>query len=556
MASILQNLISKMGSDDAYKLVNKMKGGASQLEVEDLAKYPKNITQDALADRQAFKMVGDSYPTDFTMVPEGASVPALRTQTLPQAIIPEVVDDINYPVAVRTASDVVPMVDDIVSPVAKKSGLGRAAAIGGGIGALGLGGLMMSGEDEPSNMMKAAAVKPAEQMSKPSQTVETKATQKASSVKPSQIAEQVKSGTPEIQKLTSTEKDDFQERLKFAQEQDSSRNLLFGLLKAAQTGGAALAGSKADTSFADTELKDQDKFVGRLSNEEKLKQQNKEFMDEQALRNPNSAASVQARDIARKVGLKITDDTTAMQLQKAGLNLSNLLTQKMSIDARKEQAALQREMLALQKEEKKGQKELENKMKAQKSVDAMVSQLGKSKALEGYQATKAAQAALDNAIAKGDKTSVGSAFMMYAKIAQGDNSVVRESDMKNLAGSYNYTSPSEMIAKLSAKAAGGTFTSQELQQMREVANLVERVKAGQVQQIINPIKTRIENYGLNAAESIDPAMLQEFSNLEEAPKSTTINKASDPKIQAYADQYGLDYKKAESILKARGYNGK
>lgn len=57
------------------------------LEAQDIAvknrTYPVGFLQDELADRDAFKLIGEPMTKDFTMVAEGAGLPAIRANTLP-----------------------------------------------------------------------------------------------------------------------------------------------------------------------------------------------------------------------------------------------------------------------------------------------------------------------------------------------------------------------------------------------------------------------------------------------------------------------------------------
>jgi hypothetical protein len=206
---------------------------------------------------------------------------------------------------------------------------------------------------------------------------------------------------------------------------------------------------------------------------------------------------------------------SAQALKNSGVNIGNLLSTIEAGKARKESAQLQRESMSASKGET-------NKLKVQGSVDRQVSQLLKSKDYEAYNAAKDATSALDFALESGDKTASGSAFMQFAKIAQGDNSVVRDGDMAILAGGYNYTSPAQMITKLAAKAAGGNFNDDELKQMKAVANKVQEIKGRRVQQLMSPVLQRSSAAGLNIEESLDPAMVSEFSgNPAESQDLTT-----------------------------------
>jgi NACalpha-BTF3-like transcription factor len=101
--------------------------------------------------------------------------------------------------------------------------------------------------------------------------------------------------------------------------------------------------------------------------------------------------------------------------------------------------------------------------------------------------------------------------MQFGKIAQGDNSVLRDGDMAMLAGGYNYTSVGDMLGKLRAKAAGGNFNDTELKQMRKISEKVQELKGKRVQQLVSPIIQRAKANDLNLLESFDPAQLEEFS---------------------------------------------
>ncbi len=422
------------------------------------------------------------------------------------------------------------MVDDVVSG-APKNKLPNLAPAMVGAGLLGAGTAgYLTRDEEPTldTSVPVEVLKNANRQLPKGTSSDRKETKSEKSAKTSIENAFQESGSSEVGQVPAP--DDFDQRLEAAREQDRNRNLVMGILKATQQGLGATSGTKMDTSYADSELAKGDREVDRLGTSEKLKKERKDVLDEDVLRDPNSDISKQARDIAKKVGLKISDTVTAQQLKNAGLPIGNLLTQQMAIEARKEQNALQREMLAATRSEKKDQREEKTSMDAQKQVDKMVGNLTKSDDYKGYQAAKVAKVALDNALVEKNKGAIGSAFMMYAKIAQGDNSVVRESDMKNLAGSLNYSSPAEMISKLAAKAKGAEFTPLEIQQMKQVADVIERTKAKHIQQQLVPIQTRFEKYGLNPAESIDPSIIREMetANDSELPSTsglTTISKA-------------------------------
>jgi len=491
MNPFLQKLLTE-GKDTVPALLKRLRGEAIEPEVVgDLATIAK---KKVLADVPG-ELVGQKL----------LSAPV--QQALPTSIASNVDDVLEEVVPfTKEKKGLMDHFNDLSST--KKTGL--AVAAGGAALAP-----FMSDESNEFNFSQIdrTAKTPVKAEQNPQQAVTTKS---SVSGKKSVVDNALQNQAPEIQSLSSQE-DTLNRELEEARQKDADQGLLYGLLKAAQTGGAAIAGSKADTSFADDQLKKDDRFVERLKVD-------KEYKEQAEKRDPNSQISklMQQSILALKPGANV-EGLSAAQVEKIFPSLAQAINMQEAILSRKEQAQLNREEMALRRAEKAEKDKEKGSDTARTSVDKMVTNLQKSKAYEGYEATKSAQMALDNAIAKGDKTTIGSAFMMYAKIAQGDNSVVRESDMKNLAGSYNYTSPSEMFAKLNAKAEGGNFTPTELQQMKQVAALIEKVKGEQVRKLVNPIKNRIEGAGLNSDEIIDRSLIQEFSG-DSTENSTTIDK--------------------------------
>jgi len=504
---LIQKLI-EAGGENSSKALTALKTGEDRLPAF-LRESAEATVEDPRLVKQAAKRVLPDIETSAVQLADDLALPQGSQLALP-------------PSAGTIADDVV----SSMAPKASMSNLKKGLAIGAGGAAL--TGMMMNGEGEEEKLNTSI---PTEILNKANRQLPsgTKPDIKESIVKKQTnlVQDAFKDSlAPQEPSMGMPQEDDFEARLKEARNQDNERELLFGLLRAAQQGGSAIAGSKADTSFADAELANKNKFAGILSADEKLKKENKEKLDEDVLRDPNSDISKQARDIAKKVGLKIGPNVTAQQLKTAGLPIGNLLTQQMAIDSRKEQSALQREMIAATRSEKKERDAEKQDIKQRDSVDKLVKNVMTSDDYKGYQGAKAAGISLANAIASGDKTAIGSSFMLYGKIAQGDNSVLRESDMKNLAGSMNYSSPSEMLAKLSAKAKGADFTPKELENMMQVTKMIENIKARQLKQQLVPIQTRFEKYGLDPAESMDPSLIRELS--EQRPESpsdlTTISK--------------------------------
>ena len=441
-----------------------------------------------------------------------AGVPAIRNTTIPTEVGPQVIG--------KGTSRVVPDSGDIIDAelvmpkvstmdAVKEFAKNNKGKIAGGLTLAEISRQMMSGggDEQPpveipfapqaKKIESTAAIIPVEEDKKEVAPV-------VPSPIPSDIQAKLESG--DQGRSPSSEEDE----LTRAQDADRQNQLLNTLLRAGIMGGAAFAQTKADYTGVDALDKTKGQLAANVKERQSYSKAQKEIGDDDKLRDTTSDISKTARELATKLGIKVTDKVSAKQLQDAGLPLGTLLSTQMAAEGRKEAAQLQREATGAAKSET-------NKLKIQASVDRQVSQLIKSKDYEAYNAAKDAQSALDLALETGDKTASGSAFMQFAKTAQGDNSVVRDGDMAILAGSYNYTSPKEMFSKLMAKAQGGNFNKKELEQMKAVAARVQQIKGQRVSQLLSPIIERTTAADINLAESLDPAVVSEFAG--KSPKT-------------------------------------
>jgi hypothetical protein len=127
--------------------------------------------------------------------------------------------------------------------------------------------------------------------------------------------------------------------------------------------------------------------------------------------------------------------------------------------------------------------------------------------------------------------------MQYAKIAQGDDSVVRSSDMQVLAGGLNYSSPYSLLNKFASHAEGSPFTKDELLEMKKVVDAIRKVKKEQLQQRINPIILDAQRGGYDLDQSISPDIIEEVY----APEAKS-------ELEILADRA----KRREELLKKQG----
>lgn len=438
-------------------------------------------------------------------------LPAIRKTTLPVEVGPEVLG--------KGTSKAAPMADDfidaeLVAPkvstmdAVKDFASKNKGKIAGGLTVAELARQMMGGGNEQPPVPPMQAKQLGEAPLVMSDDLAQKAIDEANNqgtVAPTPITPARRSlGVDAAEKVEQRSPSGEIDLLQSAQEADSQNQFYNTLARSGIMIGSGIAGSKGDYTGIEALEKNQGQNVKNVKEKQSYKKAQEEMNDEGKLRDVNSSISKTARELAKKLGINVDDKISAKQLQDAGLPLGTLLSTQMAAEGRKEAAQLQRESTGAQKESS-------NQLKVQGSVDRQVTQLLKSKDMEGYNAAKDAIFALDSAMESGDdKIKGGAAFMQYAKIAQGDNSVVRDGDMAQLAGKYNYTSVDDMFNKLKAQAAGGNFGSTELAAMKEVASKTQEIKGRRVKELMSPIIKRTGSAGLDISESLDPAVVKEF----------------------------------------------
>ena len=335
---LIQKLL-EAGGENSSKAIQALKTGESRLP-SFLRNAEEAVVEDPRLVKQATKRILPDIETTATHLADDLALPPPSQLSLP-------------PGAGAIADDVV----SAAMPKQGMSNLSKGLAIGAG--GAGLGAVMMDGSLPPEEEPTLDTSVPAHILTKANRQLPSGTKPDIKDSLKTKVANTVQDAfkdslNPEqTQPVAQAPADNFDSRLAGARDEDSKRELLFGLLRAAQQGGSALAGSKADTSFADTELTNKNKFANILSADEKLKKENKEKLDEDVLRDPNSDISKQARAIAKKVGLNVNDSTTALQLKTAGLPIGNLLSQQNAIDARHEDNKFKYAMLNQNKADKK-----------------------------------------------------------------------------------------------------------------------------------------------------------------------------------------------------------
>ena len=129
--------------------------------------------------------------------------------------------------------------------------------------------------------------------------------------------------------------DEFNKQLEDARQKDQQHQLLFGMLKAAQMGGSALAGSKADTSFADQELAKQNQNVTNLKTSMDMKEEAANIEEKKQKRDPNSKISKLYQDMLRELNPNMkVDGLSAEQVDRIYPQIGAIINKREATEAR------------------------------------------------------------------------------------------------------------------------------------------------------------------------------------------------------------------------------
>lgn len=619
-SKLLQKLLTA-GEENSSKAIQALKTGETKLpsflrEAEEAVVEDPRLVKTAAAKvlpdiETTAKTLGDDLQipmqrvageADEELAKKYASIPKGPSESIGAA-----------PTLANTADELTGSLDDLLTQ--KASNTGRNAAIAGGLLGAGTIGYMATKDEEPpvDTSVPAHILQNADREQPKPYNPTTVAANKAMNSAAKKALEPITQTTETSQQVSAPPADDFAFRLADAQRQDKERNELFGLLRASQQAGAALAGAKADTSYADSELAKENKSVEDLSAAEKLKKANLDLQDQNVLRDPNSSISQQARDIATKVGLKVAPNISAEQLKNAGLPIGNLLTQKLAIDARhednkfkyamlgeqKKQAADAKKEAAATKESIAFDKAVDYGAKARGALGEAKSVFDRSERLNAMFSTLPVDKKGNMDFSKVDPLQKAEMVKAIDTIISGKSTIGGSAELTKASSSFK-----DELAHLKQYVLGdGLVPLNQQQTVKKLYDTIQREReitgsqlakaaatTAQAYKNLNPEdKTRViaEKYGVSPEEQelltthrlmpgmlldlkqrgIDPKdavqMLRSGKSLKEVVGDkqplTTIDKGAKPvvdsKIQAYATQHSLPYEQAEAILRSRGYNG-
>jgi hypothetical protein len=270
---------------------------------------------------------------------------------------------------------------------------------------------------------------------------------------------------------------------------------------------------KGDLSSYDERIKASKKPLENLL----LKQ---ELETSQAKNDPNSALSNLAKKSLQDLGLDMQglEGVSFAQLEKLYPSLTQALYGKMTAQARLEEARTSKILTQQTAEEKKQAKVEAGKESDYRDLYKKAKSVTDSDAFSLYKQAIGANRQLDQALSAWNesgeayKVQTSAAFMNYAKTAQQDKSVVRESDMKVLAGGTNYGNLGSLVSKFAAKGAGSAFSPEELKQFKAVMNTIASIKRVEIKQNLNPILKKAGESNLDTSYLIDPEVMDDIYN--------------------------------------------
>jgi hypothetical protein len=515
-------------SGEATDVPTNLLGRGKNLEVLEAAKknapsmeapaYPKNVQQDDLA---------KAAPTEtgFTMVPEGSQVPAVVPQ---QTVLPksgakspsqEILDEMGdqapdakfrnptYETQAKPQSmaDMETNAFRDVDLEDKPNNMLKKLLVGGGVAAGGAGLInSMMGDDQEASAQvpyapKSQQPKVSDPVSAQPQVKALSAAQKAN-VKANPLESK---GGNATQAIPERKEGDYTDLMRQAQAGKSEQDFVNNMLRAGTTAGAALAYQKPDYTAVDALSEQSGQGVENVKQAINTEKAQAEINDERSLRDPGSDVSKAFRSALAKLGIPHTEKTSANDAKNMGINIQNLIMQQ-------EHSKQARDMKELMLGDRaKGQ--------AYSSVDRNIQNMRNGAAYKAYQNTKNASDALDNAVLTGDKVAAGTAFLRSAKVAQGDDSVVRSDDMKVLLGGRNYT-PAAYAEKMADLVKGKNITDRELKAMQNIMGMVKNLEGSRVYQQVSPIIEKIKNNGLNHDEFMHPDEVSEFNQYGQSNK--------------------------------------
>lgn len=446
-------------------------------------------------------------------------------------------DASGLPVVGRQADDVIETtarnVDAI--PVTDKMSFlkkyGKKGAIGAGLAGAGLLGISALQDEQTLQQAPVPTEKPITPVEQPAspQNVATTMPSKTNAVKAANVTPNTQSGLPGQQEDALRILDfgtGYKDTAANLEEQQNLRNLEFRnnqLAKAGAQLGAAIAGvNTPDLSLFDQNIKQADTVLSQY----------KERMEKEK-NDPNSPLSKGMKQFMKSFGFEVKGDASAEELMKLSPIAERYYQSIENRELRKEQAAQRSEdnrfrwaQLAAQKDIAKQNKEAEIERKRGEKLEGYTMQMRKD--LTSGPLAKQYTSVVNSKTALSDLTSFMEnptgytdygTLMRSLKVLQGDDSVVREAEMRL---GQNAGSLSQKLQNYADQiATGRSLRPEQRQDIVNTLKVMDASATNQYNQAAQPYLEQARELGLNE-DFILPGILRE------TPTDKTPTQTSSP----------------------------
>lgn len=349
-----------------------------------------------------------------------------------------------------------------------------------------------------------------------------------------------------------------------ASDADIQRNLLFGMLKAGQMAGGALAGTKLDTSLTDAELAKDKVFATKYKTDLDVRQEEKNIAEKKNKRDSKSEISKFYQDLVKKLNPNINvDGLSAEHLEQVVPKLEAIASREMiakeNREARLEAAKMHAETMKIAKSAKMDEQESKDLIAYRKERDPM---LASSRSPLGKEVSRFTQSehalGLIHGITDLDQLkeiqkkelAVALATMISPGLPHHETIQSLSPDTVNGYIAEKLTALTGNPAPTNTKGIAQLLKSSVENQREISAGYINKFQSGVDAAYSSKIQRNPEAYSrVSETSSFDV----KSANKQPEQKSSS---SQDSKIAEYAQQHGLDYTAAEQILKKRGYNAK
>jgi hypothetical protein len=566
-----------IGSGKNLKALQEARVGAP--DVSDIDSYPKNITQDELANPGPFKLEGAPQSKDFTMPDPEAGLPVPSSGNMPQPSKLDLgynkapdeysklgtsnIDVVDYQGPLRPSSgitegfdtDMTKRISDQVGPIKfdenpLKKFMPAATAVAAGATLYNMSG------DGDSKQNITSPKQPIEKQKDTQAPVVTEDKKEDAlqnkSIKQKLIGSKVTPITGENKEQVSAEQtkpepqspeektiDKYLKMMDEAEQKRQDNEFINAMYRAGIMAGSAIAGVKADYSLVDALDKLADSDVKRVKNTmmteaevQKLKQARKMEILEEKANDPNNPIAVKATMMMRNHIPGFPEGHSIAEIEKlTGLKVATILGYDENEKARKEAASERKELKQLeielqQKEKEKRLDERQRKYVSDLRKETRTGELGK----KYREFTKL------NIIVKAltDFSKDPSGYSDYAtlmgslKALQGDESVVKEAEIRLGMDATSYFN--KLMNSVEKFRTGKSLQPSQREDIIKAVDKLSSLNRNSYLEAIQPILINAEQEGIDKSLIIPPDVAlalesQSYKKNDVEDKSPSVKKS-------------------------------